>query len=78
MNKEDALIAFENYRILRFYDEKDESWYFPVIDVVGALTYSVNPRDYWFKMKIRVKTDDGLELSTICRQLKMNYIVGDT
>jgi len=31
----------------------------------------VNPRDYWFKMKIRVKTDDGLELSTICRQLKM-------
>ena len=77
MNKEDALIAFENYRIRRLYDEKDESWYFSVIDVVGALTDSVNPRDYWFKMKIRVKTDDGLELSTICRQLKMNYIMGD-
>jgi len=35
------------------------------------LTDSVNPRDYWFKMKIRVKNDDGIELSTLCRQLKM-------
>jgi len=48
-----------------------ETWYFSVVDVVGALTDSVNPRDYWFKMKIRVKSEDGLELSTICRQLKM-------
>lgn len=31
----------------------------------------VKPRDYWFKMKIWVKSEDGLELSTICRQLKM-------
>ena len=35
------------------------------------LSESVNPRDYWFRMKVRVKSDDGLELSTICRQLKM-------
>ncbi|RPI74460.1 MAG: hypothetical protein EHM45_18945, partial [Desulfobacteraceae bacterium] len=55
----------------RHYDEKTETWYFSVIDVVGALTDSVNARDYWFKMKIRVKSEDGLELSTICRQLKM-------
>ncbi len=71
MENEKALVTFENYRIRRSYDEKDESWYFSVIDVVGALTDSANPRDYWFKMKIRVKTDDGLELSTICRQLKI-------
>lgn len=71
MENEKALVTFENYRIRRSYDEKDESWYFSVIDIVGALTDSANPRDYWFKMKIRVKTDDGLELSTICRQLKM-------
>ncbi len=44
---------------------------FSIIDVVAVLTGSVNPRDYWFKMKIRVKSDDGIELSTICRQLKM-------
>jgi len=46
-------------------------WWFSIIDVIEALTDSVNPRDYWYKMKIRVKDDDGLELSTICRQLKL-------
>ncbi len=68
---EDTLAVFENYKIRRYYDEKMETWFFSVIDVVGALTDSINPRDYWFKMKIRVKSDDGLELSTICRQFKM-------
>jgi len=46
-------------------------WWFSVVDVVQALTDSVNPRDYWFKMKIRVKEEDGFEPSTICRQLKL-------
>jgi len=36
-----------------------------VIDVVEALTDSANPRDYWFKMKIRVKAEAGFELSTV-------------
>ena len=71
MNKEQALVTFEQYKIRRVYDEQVETWYFSVIDVVAVLTDSANPRDYWFKMKIRVKTEDGLELSTICRQLKM-------
>lgn len=70
-NQENAIVIFEGYKIRRYYDEENEVWYFSVIDVVGALTDSANPRDYWFKMKIRVKTDDGLQLSTICRQLKM-------
>jgi DNA-damage-inducible protein D len=46
-------------------------WWFSVVDVVEALTDSVNPNDYWYKMKIRVKSEDGIELSTICRQLKL-------
>lgn len=71
MDHSQSLAVFENHHIRRVYDEKSEMWYFSVIDIVGALTDSVNPRDYWFKMKIRVKTEDGLELSTICRQLKM-------
>lgn len=49
----------------------NNEWWFSVIDVVAVLTDSVNPRDYWFKMKIRVKSEDGTELSTICRQLKL-------
>ena len=46
-------------------------WWFSVIDVVEALTESINPNDYWYKMKIRVKNEDGVELSTICRWLKL-------
>lgn len=49
----------------------NNEWWFSVIDVVLALTDSVNSRDYWFKVKIRVKSEDGVELSTICRQLKL-------
>lgn len=46
-------------------------WWFSVVDVVEALTDSVNARDYWYKMKIRVQGEDGVELSTFCRQLKL-------
>ena len=46
-------------------------WWFSVVDVIQALTDSVNPRDYWYRMKVRVETDEGLELSTTCRQLKL-------
>jgi len=49
----------------------NNEWWFSVVDVVDALTDSVNPRDYWYKMKIRVSEEDGAELSTICRQLKL-------
>ena len=46
-------------------------WYFSVVDVISALTESVNPRDYWFRMKLRVSDEDGAQLSTVCRQLKI-------
>ncbi len=66
----DTQIAIFRNRKIRKQDFRGE-WWFSIIDVIEALTDSVNPRDYWFKMKIRVKSDDGLELSTICRQLKL-------
>lgn len=49
----------------------NNEWWFSVVDVCGALTESENPRDYWFKMKIRVKEEDGFQPSTVCRQLKL-------
>jgi len=49
----------------------NNEWWFSVVDVVEVLTDSVNPRDYWFKMKIRVKDESDIQLSTICRQLKL-------
>jgi len=62
-----SIKLFESKNIRTHWDEKEEKWYFSVIDVVEALTDSLNPRDYWFKMKTRVKSEDGIELSTICR-----------
>ena len=72
MKKSKKQIAiFEGQKIRRIWDDKKELWYFSVIDIITALTDSINARDYWFKMKIRVKTEEGSELSTFCRQLKM-------
>ena len=65
------IAIFEGKKIRRHWDGKAEKWFFSVVDIVAALTDSVNLRDYWFKMKIRVKTEEGAELSPFCRQLKL-------
>jgi prophage antirepressor-like protein len=49
----------------------ENEWYFSIIDIVSALTESLNSRDYWFKMKIRMSEEESSQLSTICRQLKI-------
>lgn len=67
---------FESKKIRTHWNVEEQQWYFSVIDVIEILTDSVNSRDYWFKMKTRVKTEDGLELSTICRQLKLKATDG--
>lgn len=46
-------------------------WWFSVVDIVLALTDSSNANDYWYKMKIRLTSEEGFEPSTICRQLKL-------
>lgn len=71
MSEKTQIKLFQESKIRSYWDEEEQQWYFSVIDVVAVLTDSVNPRDYWFKMKKRVHSEDGIELSTICRQLKM-------
>lgn len=67
--EQDKIVVFQSKHIRRIW--LNDEWYFSVVDVVGVLTESTNPRDYWFKMKIRVALEDGVQLSTICRQLKI-------
>lgn len=69
MTEENKMIAFDEKSIRRVWHH--DTWYFSVIDIVEALTDSKNPRDYWFKMKQRVQSEDGAELSTFCLQLKL-------
>jgi DNA-damage-inducible protein D len=67
--EQNKIVVFESKKIRRIWHE--EEWYFSVVDVVEALTDSLNSRDYWFKMKLRVQSEDGVQLSTFCRQLKL-------
>jgi hypothetical protein len=66
---------FENRQIRSFWDEHEEKWYFSVVDVVLVLTDSPDPKDYWYRMKKREKLS-GVELSTVCRQLKLESADG--
>ncbi|MBI5635156.1 MAG: Bro-N domain-containing protein [Nitrospirae bacterium] len=66
---ETHLAVFKGRQIRRTLHKNE--WWFSVVDVIAVLTDSANPRDYWYKMKIRVKDEDGTELSTFCRQLKL-------
>ena len=61
---------FENRQVRSVWNEAEEKWYFSVVDVVLILTDSPDPKDYWYRMKKREKLS-GVELSTICRQLKL-------
>lgn len=64
---------FEGQKIRREWSEKEEKWYFSVVDVVAALTAQADfqtARKYWNKLKERL-TDEGSETVTYCHQLKM-------
>ena len=45
------LAIFEGNQIRRHWDDKTEKWYFSVVDVVGVLSKSTDPRNYWEVLK---------------------------
>ncbi len=63
------LIVFQDKNIRRIWHE--EEWFYSVVDIVEVLTDSKNPRDYWYRVKKRAEEEEKMELSTICRQLKV-------
>lgn len=62
---------FEGKEVRSIWDVEKEEWYFSVVDVVGVLTESNNPRGYWYRVKKRMTEEEKSQLSTICRQLKL-------
>ncbi|HEL1060907.1 TPA: Bro-N domain-containing protein [Streptococcus equi subsp. zooepidemicus] len=74
----DEIKLYENKEIRSIWDEEKEEWYFSVVDVVGVLTEQENARGastYWAVLKKRLK-EEGNELLTICKQLKMKATDG--
>ena len=74
-SKNKAIAIFEGRKIRRHWDGEKELWYFSVIDVVGVLSESSNPGNYWKVLKSRLK-QEGSELVTKCNQLKMRAVDG--
>ena len=70
MNKENSIRLFNDKQVRVHWDDEQEVWYFSIVDVVGILTNSPNPRKYWSVLKTRLKKE-GSELATNCSQLKM-------
>lgn len=61
------LAVFQD-RIRKLWHE--DEWWFSVVDAVGILSGSSNPRLYWGKLKERLSAE-GFEALTKCKQLKM-------
>ena len=70
----DKAALFEGKKIRKVL--LNDEWWFSVVDVVRVLTNSARPDGYWVAMKARIKTEDGIQLSTICRRLKLIALDG--
>ncbi len=68
-NPQNKLIVFQDKNIRRIWHENE--WFYAVVDIIEILTESSKPRDYWYRVKKRASEDEKMELSTICRQLKV-------
>ena len=61
---------YNDCEVRAIWDEEYAKWWFSIVDIVGAITESPNPRKYWSVLKSRLKKN-GNELTTRCSQLKM-------
>ena len=70
-----SLTIFDNFKIRRVYDEKTETWFFSVVDIIQALEVSSDARNYWKVLKSNLKKE-GSEVVTKINQLKMTATDG--
>lgn len=75
MTQKQAIQLFEDRKVRTVWDERTETWYFSVLDVISALTDTVNPTDYFKKMR---KRDEALAsfVGTNCPQIAMRSETG--
>lgn len=75
MSTKTAIKLFEDKNVRVLWDDEKEQYFFSIVDVVGVLTQSPNPRKYWSVLKTRLKAE-GSQLATNCSQLKMKAVDG--
>ena len=73
MTKKQAIQLFQERKVRTVWDDKEEKWYFSIVDVCGVLTDQPDnnhARNYWKVLKHRLKKE-GNETVTNCNQLKL-------
>ena len=70
MTQKHQIQLFEERKVRTVWDDKEEKWYFSIVDVVDILTDSANPQTYWRVLKNRLKKE-GNETVTNCNALRM-------
>ena len=68
--EDNSIKLFESKQIRTAWDEKEEKWYFSVVDVIEVLTDTDRPRKYWSDLKSKLQKE-GSEVSEKIGQLKM-------
>ncbi|MEK6955325.1 MAG: Bro-N domain-containing protein, partial [Nanoarchaeota archaeon] len=68
MDSHNAIAVFEGKNIRKTWYNNE--WWFSVVDIVGILSESQDPRNYWKVLKNRLN-EEGSEMVTICNQLKL-------
>jgi len=79
MSQKEAIQLFGDKKIRTAWIEKEEKWYFSVVDVVGSLTDQPTAKrssTYWAVLKGRLKKEGADELLTTCKQLKLKAADG--
>lgn len=75
MEQKQTIKLFEQKQVRSIWNDDEEKWYFSVVDVVGILSESTNPNNYWKVLKHRL-TKEGSQLVTNCNQLKLQSTDG--
>lgn len=70
MENKKLITIFQKYPVRRQWDEKEEKWYFSVVDIIAILADSKDPRNYWKVLKNRLQKEDS-QVVTNCNRLKM-------
>lgn len=72
MTKKETLKLFEDCKVRTVWDDKEEKWYFLIVDVVSVLTDIADPKQYIKRMKSR---DESLKSNwgTICTLIPLDY-----
>ena len=74
--KKRNLAVFENKKIRRVWVEKEEKWYFSVIDVVEVLTNSNLPKRYWSDLKKKLKNEGFVQVYEKIVRLRLEAMDG--